>query len=71
MARIRQSRPDSGLGFQAKVPKTFYLVPSSLGSGIERLRRLHSLDPSGVVSGSGLAKPFVSGLAIMSSGVMV
>ena len=30
---IRQSRPDSGLGFQAKVPQSFKVVPSSLGSG--------------------------------------
>jgi len=30
---MRQSRPDSGLGLQAKVLKTFYVVPSSLGSG--------------------------------------
>ena len=33
MAHIRQSRPDSGLGFQANVVKTFQAVPSSLGSG--------------------------------------
>jgi len=26
----RQARPDSGLGLQAKILKTFYLVPSSL-----------------------------------------
>ena len=32
MAHIRQSRPDSGLGFQAKVLETFSAVPSSLGS---------------------------------------
>jgi len=29
MAHIRQSRPDSGLGFQVKVRKTFEAVPSS------------------------------------------
>jgi hypothetical protein len=34
MARIRQSRPDSGLGFQVKVLNTCKLVPSSLASGI-------------------------------------
>jgi hypothetical protein len=33
MAHIRQSRPDYGLGFQAKVRKTFKAVLSSLGSG--------------------------------------
>ena len=27
MARIRQSRPDSGLGFQVKILKTFNAVP--------------------------------------------
>ena len=31
MAHVRQSRPDSGLGFQAKVLKTFQSVPCSLG----------------------------------------
>ena len=36
MAQIRQSRPDSGLGFQVKVLETFQDVPSSLGNG-ERL----------------------------------
>jgi len=33
VAHIRQSRPDSGLGFQVKVLKTFKDVPSSLESG--------------------------------------
>ena len=33
MAHIRQSRPGSGLGFQAKVHKAFKVVPFSLGSG--------------------------------------
>ena len=33
MAHTRLSRPDSGLGFQVKVLKTFQMVPSSLGSG--------------------------------------
>ena len=32
-AHARQSRPDSGLGFQVKVLTTFVVVPSSLGSG--------------------------------------
>jgi len=31
MAHIRQSIPDSGLGFQAKVLTTFEVIPSSLG----------------------------------------
>ena len=31
-AQIRQSRPDSGLGFQGKALETFLVVPSSLGS---------------------------------------
>ena len=33
MAHIRQSMPDSGLGFQVKVRITFQVIPSSLGSG--------------------------------------
>ena len=33
MAHIRQSRPDSGLGFQVKALEPFPVVPSSLGSG--------------------------------------
>jgi len=33
MAHIRQSRPDTGLAFQVKVPINFQGVPSSLGSG--------------------------------------
>ena len=33
MAQTRQSRSDSGLGFQLKVPKTFEGVLSSLGGG--------------------------------------
>ena len=36
MARIRQSKPDSGLGFQVKVLHTLQGVPSSLGSGLSR-----------------------------------
>jgi len=34
MAHIRQSRPDSGLGFQVKVLKIFYVVLFSLGLGV-------------------------------------
>ena len=33
VARIRQSRPDSGFGFQVKVVKNFPAVPFLLGSG--------------------------------------
>jgi len=33
MAHIRQSRPDSGRGFQSKVLETFRVVPSLLRSG--------------------------------------
>ena len=33
MAQIRQSRPDSGIGAQEKVPTTVQSVPSWLGSG--------------------------------------
>ena len=32
MAHTTQSRPDSGLGFQVEVLRTFQVVPSSLGS---------------------------------------
>ena len=32
MTRIRQSRPDRGLGFQLQAPETLLVVPSSLGS---------------------------------------
>ena len=33
MAHIRQPRPDSGLGFLAKVLNTSQVIPTSLGSG--------------------------------------
>jgi len=33
MAHIRQSKPDSGLGFKSNFLKTLQRVPSSLGSG--------------------------------------
>ena len=42
MAQIRQTRPDSGLGFQVKVLKTFEVVPPSLGSGTQVAERTHS-----------------------------
>ena len=38
LAHIRQSRPDSGLGFQVKVLKIFQDVPSSLESGRKMYR---------------------------------
>jgi len=45
MAHIRQSRPDSGPGFQVTVLKTFRVVPSSLG---RELREHHQrLRPHG------------------------
>ena len=34
VAQTRQSRPDSGPGFQAKALRRFLDVPSSLGSGL-------------------------------------
>jgi len=37
MAHVRQSRPDSGIGFQVKVPEMFQVVPCSLGSGLDRV----------------------------------
>jgi len=33
-AHITQSRPDSGPGFQVKALKTFYVVPSTIESGV-------------------------------------
>ena len=36
MARVRQSRPDFGFGFQVEFITTFEDVPSSLGSGCLR-----------------------------------
>ena len=38
MAKIRQSRPDSGLSIQESVPRPFRGVPSLLGSGTPRRR---------------------------------
>jgi hypothetical protein len=37
MARIRQSRPDSGIDCQERVLRTFEIVPSSIGA-CDRLR---------------------------------
>jgi len=46
ICHIRQSRPDSGLGFQAKVLENFQVVPSSLGSGLPRtLGEIFEEDP--------------------------
>jgi len=39
MARMRQSRPDSGPGSQVKILKPFYVVASSLGSGFHQFTR--------------------------------
>ena len=33
LEQSRQSRPDTGLGLQVRVDKTFEVVPSLLGSG--------------------------------------
>ena len=41
MAHTRQSRPDYGLGFQVKVPKTFYVVPSSVAIGKGVVQQYH------------------------------
>ena len=43
MAHVRQSRPDSGLGFQEKVLHTFYVVFSLLASGREEFLERFSL----------------------------
>ena len=55
-AQIRQSRPDSGLGFQVKVRKTCLAVPSRLDSGwyATRLRRRchHPLARPGLIQGT-------------------
>ena len=45
MAHIRQSRPDSGLGFQVRVLKTLQDVPSLLGSGCGVCGRVHGSSP--------------------------
>jgi hypothetical protein len=34
MEQIRQSRPDTGLGFKVKALQTFQVVTSSIGSGL-------------------------------------
>ena len=46
MAHIRQSRPDSGLGFQIKFIKNLLVVPSSLGIGPKAIFSAHR--PAGV-----------------------
>ena len=35
MVHVRQSRPDSGLGFQVNVVETFQVVPSKAGNAIQ------------------------------------
>ena len=37
MARMRQSRPDAGLGFQVEALETFAVVPFPLGACEDRL----------------------------------
>jgi len=55
MAHIRQSRPDTGRGFQVKALKIVEVFPPSLGSGILN-RLLLEFRVSGVRLGvSGLA----------------
>jgi hypothetical protein len=50
MAHMRQSKPDSSLGFQVKVLATLQVVPSSLGSAgqlsVARTRRQEVSDLS-------------------------
>ena len=46
MAHVRQSRPDSDIGFQLKVRTTFNVLLSSLGSGTPRVIR-RSFTPKG------------------------
>jgi len=41
LGTFEKQGPDSGLGFQVKVPKTFEGVPSSLGSGFDRILDCH------------------------------
>ena len=59
MAHLRQSRPESGLGFQVNVLKTFQAVPSSLGSSFPRT--------VAVVSGISLPPPLSLPLSLSSS----
>ena len=46
LAHIRQSRPDSGLGFQVTVLKTLQVVPASRKR--ELLSRVLALEPAGL-----------------------
>jgi len=48
VAHIRQSRPNSGPGFQTKVLKNIKVVPSSLGSG-----------EGAMPAGGGVKAPFI------------
>ena len=47
MEHIRQSRPDSGPGFQVNVLETYEVVPSSLGSGPEKTEWCRSREQKG------------------------
>jgi len=58
-AHIRQSRPDYGLGFQAKVLEMVQGVPSSLGSGFRGQRERPVPVPLEVRKGS-IIKPVYS-----------
>ena len=51
-AHIRQSRPDSGLGFRVNFLKTFQDVPSSLGSGTTNRSRSSDVQTLIVARGS-------------------
>ena len=52
VAHIRQSRPDSGLGFQANILETFKVFPSLLGSGLPARLPLASAHGQGCIRAS-------------------
>jgi hypothetical protein len=57
MAHVRQPRPDSGLGVQVKVLKTFQVVPSSLKKtagrdAMKEFQAVFSLNPASFSSSS-------------------
>ena len=60
MAHIRQSRPNSGLGFHVKVVKPFKAFPSSLGSGFRAVfaqKRSGAVEPAEVDVGKEVLAP--------------
>ena len=63
MVHIRQSRPDSGLGFQVKVLAPFSDVPSSLGSGALRNIVAHQE----LIDGGGAGNTILYGYAPFST----